>query len=136
VFSDISEYEPEHDSLEKGFKKRRREVVHSIFLDREKSIIRSSEKFFVNVISDSSESQADRKYGCYLISDKIEIFLVNDGKYKHRKNYSNRSTMEAHSTIPESENFQGIINIVCEIIKKYISEPSSEHDSEKYIHDE
>lgn len=93
-----------------------------------------SRKFTVDVVCDSAESESYWQDRCHLIThlQKWEMLLVREPH--HRKDDSDNPTMEAHPTVPKSENLVRISEIVGKSIEEHIPQSSSEDNSDENMH--
>jgi hypothetical protein len=60
-------------------------------------------------------------------------FFAHLSEEKYRDNYSDNSAMKTHTSLPGLEYFYRMGEIIGKIIKKYISESSTEEYSSEYI---
>lgn len=127
------QYHKEHESFQSRFKEGRREVRNSVFLDCKWSGIRTESKELpVEIVSDTPQSEPDRKNACDLVCHNKKGFLVYLTKEQHGDDNPNCPTMETHASLPSLEYFRGVSQIVGEIVEKHVPEPSAENHPEKY----
>ncbi len=62
--------------------------------------------------------------------------LMAPGEERHGDDHAEQAAMERHAAVPDSEDLQGMLEILGEVVEQDVAEPSAEHDAEHGPDDE
>src|SRR5215468_6951752 len=82
-------------------------------------------------IPDPTEPQSNRSYTSRQIRDGIRRDPLTFAVPKQRNDGSEETAMKGHPTLPDSDDFGWVLQVVGEVIEKDIAQPSTDKDSHR-----
>src|ERR1700704_1178136 len=92
---------------------------------RPRNVGRPPPQLAVDEVAESAEAQPQWNEWRHEIGDLEPVLVANA-----RNHHAEKSTVKAHATLPQRQNFQRMRGVIAELVEQHVPEPAPENYAE------